>query len=113
MVKLYWFTVCYDYRNPGQIKADGGKLADFTLVLFEETVKAIFNKTVRDSLIPFNPIQDLAKEERFHVPDKHREYLTTDELKRFFAVETQTQAEQTIQKAFGFSCMTRLRLGNM
>ena len=77
-----------DYRNPGQIKADGGKLADFTLVLFEETVKAIFNKAVRDGLIPFNPVQDLAKEERFHVPDKHREYLTTDELKRFLAVET-------------------------
>ena len=102
-----------DYRNPGQIKADGGKLADFTLVLFEETVKAIFNKAVRDGLIPFNPIQDLAKEERFHVPDKHREYLTTDELKRFLAVETQTQADQTVQKAFGFSCMTGLRLGDM
>lgn len=102
-----------DYRNPGQIKADGGKLADFTLVLFEETVKAIFNKAVRDGLIPFNPIQDLAKEERFHVPDKHREYLTTDELKRFLAVETQTQAEQTVQKAFGFSGMTGLRLGDM
>lgn len=102
-----------DYRNPGQIKADGGKLTDFTLVLFEETVKAIFNKAVRDGLIPFNPIQDLAKEERFHVPDKHREYLTTDELKRFLAVETQTQAEQTVQKAFGFSCMTGLRLGDM
>lgn len=102
-----------DYRNPGQIKADGGKLADFTLVLFEETVKAIFNKAVRDGLIPFNPVQDLTKEERFHVPDKHREYLTTDELKRFLAVETQTQAEQTVQKAFGFSCMTGLRLGDM
>lgn len=102
-----------DYRNPGQIKAGGGKLADFTLVLFEETVKAIFNKAVRDGLIPFNPVQDLAKEERFHVPDKHREYLTTDELKRFLAVETQTQAEQTVQKAFGFSCMTGLRLGDM
>lgn len=102
-----------DYRNPGQIKADGGKLADFTLVLFEETVKAIFNKAVRDGLIPFNPVQDLAKEERFHVPDKHREYLTTDELKRFLAVETQTQTEQTVQKAFGFSCMTGLRLGDM
>ena len=102
-----------DYRKPSQIKADGGKLADFTLVLFEETVKAIFNKAVRDGLIPFNPIQDLAKEERFRVPDKHREYLTTDELKRFLAVETQTQAEQTVQKAFGFSCMTGLRLGDM
>lgn len=102
-----------EYRNPGQIKSGGGKLADFTLLLFEETVKAIFNKAVRDGLIPFNPIQDLAKEERFHAPDKHREYLTADELKRFLAVETQTKAERTVQKAFGFSCMTGLRLGDM
>lgn len=102
-----------EYRNPRQIKSGGGKLADFTLVLFEETVKAIFNKAVREGLIPFNPIQDLAKEERFHVPDKHREYLTADELKRFLAVEPQTQAERTVQKAFGFSCMTGLRLGDM
>lgn len=102
-----------EYRNPRQIKSGGGRLADFTLLLFEETVKAIFNKAVREGLIPFNPIQGLAKEERFHVPDKHREYLTTDELKRFLAVETQTQAERTVQKAFGFSCMTGLRLGDM
>lgn len=107
------FRYMREYRNPRQIKSDGGKLADFTLVLFEETVKAIFNKAVREGLIPFNPIQDLAKEERFHVPDKHREYLTADELKRFLAVETRTQAEQTVQKAFGFSCMTGLRLGDM
>lgn len=102
-----------EYRNPGQIKSGDGKLADFTLLLFEETVKAIFNKAVREGLIAFNPIQDLAKEERFHAPDKHREYLTTDELKRFLAVETRTQAERTVQKAFGFSCMTGLRLGDM
>lgn len=107
------FRYMREYRNPRQIKSGGGKLADFTLVLFEETVKAIFNKAVREGLIPFNPIQDLAQEERFHAPDKHREYLTTDELKRFLAVETQTQAERTVQKAFGFSCMTGLRLGDM
>ncbi|MCI7044911.1 MAG: hypothetical protein MR968_01340 [Prevotella sp.] len=33
-----------EYRNPRQIKTDGGKLADYTLLLFEETVKTIFNK---------------------------------------------------------------------
>lgn len=36
-----------EYRNPRQIKTDGGKLADYTLLLFEETVKAIFNKAMR------------------------------------------------------------------
>ena len=57
-----------NYRTPSQIKTDGGKLTDFTLVLL--TLKVIFNKDVRDGLIPFNTVQGLVKEERFHVLDK-------------------------------------------
>ena len=102
-----------NYRNRKQIKANGGKLAAYTLVLFEETVKAIFNKAVRDGLMASNPVQELTREERFHAPDKHREYLTADELKRFLAVEPQTYMEEVVQRAFGFSCMTGLRLGDM
>lgn len=59
-----------NYRTPSQITTDGGKLTDFTLVLFEETLKVISNKDVRDGLIPFNTVQGLVKEERFHVLDK-------------------------------------------
>ncbi len=102
-----------NYRNRKQIKANGGKLAAYTLVLFEETVKAIFNKAVRDGLMASNPVQELTREERFHAPDKHREYLTADELKRFLSVEPQTYMEEVVQRAFGFSCMTGLRLGDM
>lgn len=107
------FRYMRNYRNRKQIKTNGGKLAAYTLVLFEETVKAIFNKAVRDGLIAFNPVQELTREERFHAPDKHREYLTADELKRFLAVEPQTYMEEVVQRAFGFSCMTGLRLGDM
>ncbi|MCL1625826.1 site-specific integrase [Bacteroides caecicola] len=107
------FGYMRSYRNRKQIRTNGGRLAAYTLVLFEETVKAIFNKAVRDGLIAYNPIQDLSKEERFHAPDKHREYLTADELKRFLSVEPQTFMEEVVQRAFGFSCMTGLRLGDM
>lgn len=107
------FEYMRSYRNRKQIKTNGGRLAAYTLVLFEETVKAIFNRAVRDGLIAYNPIQDLTREERFHAPDKHHEYLTADELKRFLSVEPQTVMEQTVQMAFGFSCMTGLRLGDM
>lgn len=107
------FKYMRNYRNRRQIKANGGKLAAYTLVLFEETVKAIFNKAVRDGLMAFNPVQELTREERFHAPDKHREYLTADELKCFLAVEPQTFMEEVVQRAFGFSCMTGLRLGDM
>ena len=107
------FGYMRNYRNRNQIKANGGRLAAYTLVLFEETVKAIFNKAVRDGLMASNPVQELTREERFHAPDKHREYLTADELKRFLAVEPQTYMEEVVQRAFGFSCMTGLRLGDM
>lgn len=107
------FGYMRNYRNHRQIKTNGGRLAAYTLVLFEETVKAMFNKAVRDGLIAYTPIQNLIREERFHAPDKHREYLTADELKRFLAVEPQTVMERTVQQAFGFSCMTGLQLGDM
>ena len=101
------------YRNKRQIKTGGGKLADYTLLLFEETVKAMFNKAVRDEQITFNPVHCLSKQERFHAPDKHREYLTPDELSRFLAVETESENERAVQLAFGLSSMTGLRLGDM
>ena len=102
-----------DYRNPIQIKTRDGKLADFTLLLFGETVNAMFNKALRDGRIGYNPVHGLNKQERFHWPDKHREFLTPEELVRFLAVETATENEHQVQIAFGFSCMTGLRLGDM
>ena len=101
------------YRNKRQCKANGGKLADFTLVLFEETINAIFNKALREELIPFNPMQGVEKKDKFHAPDTHREFLTVEELERFLAVETDSKNERTVQLAFGFSCMTGIRLGDV
>lgn len=101
------------YRNKKQIKTGGGKLADYTLLLFEETVKAVFNKALRDGLITFNPVHSLNKLERFHAPDKHREYLTPEELTRFLSVEAESENERAVQMAFGLSSMTALRLGDM
>ena len=102
-----------DYRNPNQIKVREGRLADFSMLLFGETVNAIFNKALREGRIGFNPLRGLNKLERFHAPDKHREYLTPEELMRFLAVETATENEHQVQTAFGFSSMTGLRLGDI
>ena len=102
-----------DYRNPGQIKVRDGRLADYTLRHFGETVNALFNKALREGRIGYNPLRGLNTLERFHAPDKHREYLTPEELKLFLAVETTTETEHHVQTAFGFSCMTGLRLGDV
>ncbi len=102
-----------DYRNPGLIKEGGGKLADGTLVLFQEAVRAIFNKAIRDGLLTLNPVNELRREEKFRAPDSHREYLTAEELKMFLSAETINKQEWDIQHAFGFSSMTGLRLGDV
>ena len=102
-----------DYRNPGQIKVREGRLSDYSLRHFGETVNALFNKALREGRIGYNPLRGLNTLERFHVPDKHREYLTPDELTRFLAVEPATETERQVQKAFGLSCMTGLRLGDV
>ena len=77
------------------------------------TINAIFNKALREGKIGYNQLRGLNKLERFHVADKHREYLTPDEQERFLAVEAATETERQVQRAFGFSCMTELRLGDM
>ena len=102
-----------EYRNPIRIKVREGQLSDYSLRHFGETINAIFNKALREGKIGYNPLRGLNKLERFHVADKHREYLTPDELERFLAVETATETERQVQRAFGFSCMTGLRLGDM
>ena len=101
-----------EYRNPGQIKVREGRLSDYSLRHFGETINAIFNKALREGRIGYNPLRGLNNLERFHVADKHREYLSPDELERFLAVETSTETEHHVQLAFGFSCMTGLRLGD-
>ena len=102
-----------DYRNPGQIKVREGKLSEYSLLHFGQTVNAIFNKALREGRIGYNPLRGLNKLERFKAPDKHREYLTPDELERFLAVKTAAETEHQVQTAFGFSCMTGLRLGDV
>ena len=102
-----------DYRNPAQIKEREGRLSDYSLRHFGETANAMFNKALREGRIGFNPLRGLNKLERFPAPDKHREYLTPEELVRFLAVAPATENERQVQKAFGFSSMTGLRLGDI
>jgi integrase len=101
------------YRNEKLIKTNGGRLSDFTLMLCDKIVRAMFNKAIREELMTLNPVFDLPREERFLMPDTHREYLTVEELQRFMAVVPDTQGERYVQKAFVFACMTGLRVSDM
>lgn len=101
------------YRNPVLIKQNNGKLSPFTLMLFGQTINAMFNRALREGLVKFNPVAGLDRLEKFPVPDTHREFLTPAELERFLAVETASEQESIVQHAFGFSCMTGLRSCDM
>lgn len=101
------------YRNPALIKHNEGKLSSFTLMLFGQTINAMFNRALREGLIKFNPVGGLDRLEKFPVPDTHREFLTPAELERFLAVKTELKQEGIVQHAFGFSCMTGLRSSDM
>ena len=89
-----------EYKNERQCKDNDNHLAGFTLMLFGQTINAIFNKAVRDNVIPFNPVQGLSQLEKFHAPDKHREFLTAEELQKFLAVKAETETEWQVQHAF-------------
>ena len=117
-VKTTHISGLYDYmrnhyRNPQLIKQNDGKLSDFSLMLFGQTINAMFNRAFREGLIPFNPVSGLSSLEKFHIPDTHREFLTPEELERFLAVKTATEQEGIVQRAFGFACMSGLRLSDM
>ena len=101
------------YINPRQIKQNGGHLSPFSLMLFGQIINAMFNRAFREGLIPFNPVGGLSNLERFPIPDTHREFLTPDELEAFLSVKTETEQERIVQQAFGFACMTGLRLSDM
>lgn len=112
VVELFHYMK-HGYTNKKQIKDGKGKLAEGTLCLFQETVRAIFNKAIRDGLLKRNYVNELKAEEKFHTPDTHREYLTVDELTKFLSVEPKTPAQWNVQHAFGFACMTGIRFGDM
>ena len=101
------------YRNSKLIKDNGGHLSAFSLMLFGQTINAMFNRAVREQIIAYNPVGGLGAMEKFHVPDTRREYLTAEELERFLAVKTTTEQEGIVQKAFGFASMTGLRISDM
>lgn len=111
----------YDYMRNGyrcpkkerNTKDKSGKLGDFTLMLFGQAIAAMFNKAVRDGLIEISPVELVEKKHKFGVPDTPREALTVEELKRFLAVVPTSKEQGIAQKAFGFACMTGLRLSDV
>ena len=97
----------YKRRKPKPLSAG-------TLRNLQQRIVAIFNSAVREKVIIANPIYAMDKNDTFPKPKKGtKEFLTPDELKRFMASEETSPGVVETQKAFGFACLTGLRISDV
>ena len=74
----------------------------------------VFNKAVKFGKLKANPFYQLEKSDIFPKPkSSHKLYLTPDELKRFMASDERSPGVAEAQRAFGFACLTGLRISDI
>lgn len=86
------------------------RLGSTTCRIFVNRLAAALSKAVRDGLIDRNPFKQLETKEKPQKANAMREFLTIDELRQLIATPCRYDI---VKKAFGFSCMTGLWLGDM
>ena len=91
-------------------KKENKPLSNNTKKVYQTRLNSILNKAVREGKLMSNPFYALDKSEIYHAKKTMREYLTMDEVKRFWEVET--DGKET-QRAFVFACFTGLRISDI
>lgn len=85
-------------------------LAPSSRNLYQQYLSAMLNQAVRDGIINSSPMSQLEKREKKVEPIGERDFLTREEVKSLFDVET--NAPQT-RDAFLFCCFTGLRISDV
>ena len=85
-------------------------LGSTTCRIFMNRLAAALNMAVREGLIDRNPFKLLDAKEKPQKRSAMREFLTIEELRTLIATPCRYDI---VKKAFLFSCMTGLRLGDM
>ena len=85
-------------------------LGSTTCRIFVNRLAAALNMAVREGLIDSNPFKLLDAKEKPQKKSAMREFLTIEELRTLIATPCRYDI---VKKAFLFSCMTELRLGDM
>ncbi len=102
-----------DYVPQKFVRKESKPLSDSSLKNVQQRIVAVFNKAVKSGILVANPFYQMDKSDTFATPkESHKQFLTPGELKTFMASE-ETNGVRETQLAFGFACLTGLRISDI
>ena len=111
--KAFFLWLKNDYVPQKYVRVKAKPLSNASLRNMQQRIVAVFNKAVKTGRLKANPFYQLEKEDTISKPKAgHKLYLTPDELKLFMASE-ETNGVRETQLAFGFACLTGLRISDI
>lgn len=111
--KAFFLWLKNDYVPQKYVRVTAKPLSNASLRNMQQRIVAVFNKAVKTGKLKANPFYQLEKEDTISKPKSgHKLYLTPDELKLFMASE-ETNGVRETQLAFGFACLTGLRISDI
>lgn len=113
-LKAFFLWLRNDYVPQKYVRMDARPLSGGSLRNMQQRIVAVLNKAVRCGIIHANPFYQLEKSDTFAKPKTASKlFLTPDELKRFMASEAACPTVAETQRAFGFACLTGLRISDI
>ena len=111
--KAFFLWLKNDYVPQKFVRKESKPLSESSLKNLQQRIVAVFNKAVKAGKLKANPFYQMDKSDTFATPkESHRQFLTLDELKTFMASE-ETNGVRETQLAFGFACLTGLRISDI
>ncbi len=111
--KAFFLWLQNDYVPQKYVRVEAKPLSNGSLRNMQQRIVAVFNKAVKSGKLKVNPFYQLSKEDTFSkTKASHMLFLTPDELKIFMASE-ETNGVRETQLAFGFACLTGLRISDI
>ena len=111
--KAFFLWLKNDYVPQKFVRKESKPLSESSLKNVQQRIVAVFNKAVKAGKLKANPFYQMDKSDTFGTPkESHKQFLTPEELKIFMASE-ETNGVRETQLAFGFACLTGLRISDI
>ena len=103
-----------EYVPHKYVRIEAKPLGNGTLCYIQRNITTVFNRAVRAGKIKLNPFYQMDKADCFpKQKTTHQQYLTPEELKLFMASKETSPGVAETQRAFGFACLTGLRISDI